>query len=56
MKTAASSSIVVSLLFALAIIGAAFALKGTPAAEWVETALVGAALCFVVFRRPVCRP
>ncbi len=54
MKMTANVRILVCLLFALAILGAAFALKGTPASEWVETALVGGALSFVLSRQTAC--
>jgi hypothetical protein len=39
-----------SILWALAIIASAFIFKGSPAAPWVETALVGCALCFVILK------
>jgi hypothetical protein len=39
-----------SLLWALAIIASAWIFKGSPAALWVETALVGGALCFVILK------
>jgi hypothetical protein len=48
----ATSPIVWSIVWAFAIIATAFLCKGNPAGEWIETALVGGALAFVVLKSP----
>jgi hypothetical protein len=55
-KKLASSPIAWSLVWAVAMIAAAFAFKGNPANYWVEAALVVGALTTVVLKsqRPVC--
>jgi len=54
MKSPGSSRIGLALLFAAAIIAAAGIFKGNPTGTWVEAALAGMALNFVVLRRPAC--
>ncbi|MGC2804138.1 MAG: hypothetical protein WCA41_20045, partial [Candidatus Acidiferrum sp.] len=56
-KQLATSPIAWSLVWAVAIIAAAFLFKGNPANYWVEACLVVGALTTVVLQsqRPVCR-
>jgi len=51
-----TSPIVWSLVWAFAIIAAAFLFKGNPANDWIEAALITGALAFVVLKpqRLVC--
>jgi hypothetical protein len=53
----ATSPILWSLVWAIAMLAAAFVFKRNPAAYWVESALVVGALTTVVLKaqRPVCR-
>ena len=50
-KKLATSAIVWSLVWALAIIAAAFLFKGHPAEYWIEVGLIIGALTFVVLKR-----
>jgi len=50
-KKIGTSAIVLSLIWALAIIATAFLFKGNPAEYWIETGLVVGALAFVVLKR-----
>ncbi len=50
-KKVATSAIVWSLVWALAIIAAAFLFKGNPAEYWIEAGLIIGALTFVVLKR-----
>jgi len=50
-KTSRTSTIVWSLVWALAVIAAAFFFKGNPAEYWIESALIVGALTFVVLKR-----
>jgi len=50
-KKLATSAIVWSLVWALAIIAAAFLFKGNPAEYWIEAGLIVGALAFVVLKR-----
>jgi len=50
-KKLATSAIVWSLVWALAIIAAAFLFKGNPAEYWIEAGLIIGALTFVVLKR-----
>ena len=50
-KKLATSAIVWSLVWALAIIAAAFLFKGNPAEYWIEAGLILGALTFVVLKR-----
>jgi hypothetical protein len=47
-----SSRILYSLLWAAAILAAAFVFKGNPAVDWIEAGLTGAGLVFVVLKAP----
>jgi len=50
-KKLATSAIAWSLVWALAIIAAAFLFKGNPAEYWIEAGLIIGALTFVVLKR-----
>jgi hypothetical protein len=50
-KKIGTSAIVLSLIWALAIIATAFLFKGNPAEYWIEAGLVVGALTFVVLKR-----
>jgi len=50
-KKLATSAIVWSVVWALAIIAAAFLFKGNPAEYWIEAGLIVGALAFVVLKR-----
>ena len=50
-KKLATSAIVWSLVWAFAIIAAAFLFKGNPAEYWIEAGLIIGALTFVVLKR-----
>jgi len=50
-KKLATSTILWSLVWALAIIATAFLFKGNPAKDWIEAALIIGALTFVVLKR-----
>jgi len=50
-KKLATSAIAWSLVWALAIIAAAFLFKGNPAEYWIEAGLIVGALAFVVLKR-----
>ena len=54
-KKLGTSAIVWSLVWAFAIIAAAFLFKGNPAVYWIEAGLIIGALTFVVLKpqRPV---
>jgi hypothetical protein len=47
----ATSTIVWSLVWALAIIATALLFKGNPAKDWIEAGLIVGALTFVVLKR-----
>jgi hypothetical protein len=49
-KRLGSSAIVWSLVWAFAIIAAAFLFKGNPAVYWIEAGLIIGALTFVVLK------
>jgi hypothetical protein len=55
-KTPGTSTIVWSLVWAFAIVAAAFLFKGNPANYWIEAGLIAGALAFVVLKgqRRVC--
>jgi len=50
-KRLGTSAIVWSLVWAIAIIAAAFLFKGNPAEYWIESGLIIGALTFVVLKR-----
>ena len=50
-KKLATSTILWSLVWALAIIATDFLFKGNPARDWIETGLIIGALTFVVLKR-----
>ena len=50
-KRLATSTILWSLVWALAIIATAFLFKGNPAKDWIEAGLIVGALTFVVLKR-----
>jgi hypothetical protein len=50
-KKPATSAVVWSLVWAFAIIAAAFLFKGNPAEYWIEAGLILGALTFVVLKR-----
>jgi len=50
-KRLGTSAVVWSLVWAIAIIAAAFLFKGNPAEYWIESGLVVGALTFVVLKR-----
>jgi hypothetical protein len=50
-KRLGTSAIVWSLVWAIAIIVAAFLFKGNPAEYWIESGLIIGALTFVVLKR-----
>jgi hypothetical protein len=50
-KKLGTSAIVWSLVWAAAIIAAAFLFKGNPAEYWIESGLIIGALTFVVLKR-----
>jgi len=50
-KRLGTSAIVWSLVWAAAIIAAAFLFKGNPAEYWIESGLIIGALTFVVLKR-----
>jgi hypothetical protein len=50
-KKFGTSAIVWSLVWAVAIIAAAFLFKGNPAEYWIEAGLIVGALTFVVLKR-----
>jgi len=50
-KKSRASAIVLSLVWALAIMAAAFLFKGNAAEYWIEAGLIVGALTFVVLKR-----
>ena len=50
-KRLGTSAIVWSLVWAIAIIAAAFLFRGNPAEYWIESGLIVGALTFVVLKR-----
>jgi hypothetical protein len=49
-KKLATSTIVLSLVWALAIVATAFLFKGKPAEYWIESVLTVGALAFVILK------
>ena len=50
-KRLGTSAIVWSLVWAIAVIAAAFLFRGNPAEYWIESGLIVGALTFVVLKR-----